>query len=207
MIDVEQHINSVARTVGGRTLEAGEARVVTLSRVFATPLGDLWDACTTAERIARWFLPVSGDLRAGGTFVFEGNASGTITRCDAPHSVDATWESGGQTSWVELRLAEEAGGSARFTLTHIAHVSDDLWDQFGPGAVGIGWDGAVLGLTLHLERGGERPASIEAWSASEEGRRFYTLASAQWVQASVAAGTPVEAARGAGERATAFYTG
>ena len=32
MIDVTQQINTVHRTVGTRTLEAGEARVVTISQ-------------------------------------------------------------------------------------------------------------------------------------------------------------------------------
>jgi hypothetical protein len=32
MIDVEKQISAVRRTVGGRTLEAGEARVVTISQ-------------------------------------------------------------------------------------------------------------------------------------------------------------------------------
>jgi hypothetical protein len=64
MIDVTEEINAIRRTVGTRTLEAGEARVITVSRSYATTLDDLWDACTNAERIPRWFLPVSGDLRA-----------------------------------------------------------------------------------------------------------------------------------------------
>ena len=71
--------------------------------MYDTPPEDLWEACTDPERIARWFLPISGDLRPGGRFEFQGNASGTIERCEPPHSVDATWEYGGQTSWIEVR--------------------------------------------------------------------------------------------------------
>jgi len=62
MIDVNGHISSVERRVGGRTLAAGEARTVTIARVFDTSPEDLWDACTDPERISRWFLPVSGRL-------------------------------------------------------------------------------------------------------------------------------------------------
>src|SRR3954447_285183 len=140
MIDVSHQISSVERRVGTRTLKAGEARTVTLSRVYDTTPEDLWNACTTSERISRWFLPISGDLRAGGRYELQGNASGTIERCEPPHSVDATWEHGGQISWIELRLTAEAGGGTRFALEHIAHVDDDLWGQYGPGAVGVGWD-------------------------------------------------------------------
>ena len=104
MIDVNHQISTVDRRVGSRTLPAGEARTMTISRVYDTPADDLWDACTNPERISRWFLPVSGDLREGGRYALEGNASGTIERCEPPHRVDATWEYGGQTSWIEIRL-------------------------------------------------------------------------------------------------------
>ena len=46
MIDVTQQINTVRRTVGTRTLDAGEARVVTISQSYDTDAADLWDACT-----------------------------------------------------------------------------------------------------------------------------------------------------------------
>ena len=71
-------------------LEAGEARTVTISADLRTRRSTtLWDACTNAERIPRWFLPVSGDLRLGGRYQLEGNAGGTIERCDPPRSLRA----------------------------------------------------------------------------------------------------------------------
>lgn len=206
MIDIKHQISEVQREVGSRILAAGEARVLTLSQSYEGTVDDLWDACTNPERIPRWFLPVSGDLRTGGQYQLEGNAGGTVERCDPPHSFAATWEFGGQVSWIEVSLAEEADGRARLTLEHIAHVSDDLWAQFGPGAVGIGWDGAFLGLAQHLSGGELTPGKAMAWMVSEEGRQFYTLSSEQWHQASVAAGTPEGAARAAADRATAAYT-
>jgi uncharacterized protein YndB with AHSA1/START domain len=209
MIDVVHEISSVERRVGNRTLEAGEARTVTVSRVYDTSPEDLWEACTDPERIPRWFLPISGDLRPGGRYEFLGNASGTIERCEPPHSVDATWEYGGQTSWVQLRLTPEAGGRTRFALEHVAHVGDELWAQFGPGAVGIGWDQALVGLTLHLASGGEQVdrEAVAAWQASDEGRRFVRLASERWADASIAAGTDPAEAQAAAARSTDFYTG
>jgi uncharacterized protein YndB with AHSA1/START domain len=209
MIDVVHQISSVERHVGSRTLAAGEARTVTVSRVYDTPPEDLWDACTNAERISRWFVPISGDLRPGGRFEFQGQASGTIERCEPPHSVDATWEYGGETSWVELRLTPESDGRTRFELVHIAHVGDERWLQFGPGAVGVGWDHGLLGLTLHLAGGAEKPDrdEVEAWQASEDGRRFVRLASERWAEASIAAGTDAAEARAAAARTTDAYTG
>ena len=205
MIDVSHQINSIDRQVGRRTLAAGEARTLTVSRVYDTPPDDLWDACTNPERIARWFLPVSGDLRPGGRFQVEGNASGTIERCEPPNSVDATWEFGGQTSWIELRLTPEPDGGTRFALEHIAHVDDEIWAQFGPGAVGVGWDLTLMGLGLHLETGGSSEGATE-WAASDEGRRFMTLSSEAWRVAAVDGGLDAEWAGAAAGRTTAFYT-
>jgi uncharacterized protein YndB with AHSA1/START domain len=207
MIDVTHQIDSVQRTVGTRTLEADEARVVAISQTYNADLDDLWDACTNAERIPRWFLPVTGDLRVGGRYQLQGNAGGTVERCDPPHGFAATWEFGGEVSWIEVRLTEVSDGRTRFELEHIAHVDDERWAEFGPGAVGIGWDGAVMGLALHLASGEQVDAAeFEAWSATDEGRRFFTSASDAWCAASTAAGTDAAAARAAADRATAFYT-
>ncbi|ADB49907.1 SRPBCC family protein [Conexibacter woesei] len=208
MIDVVEQINATRREVGSRTLEAGEARASIITRTYDAAPDDVWDACTNPERIPRWFLPVSGELREGGSYALEGNASGTIERCDPPRSFAATWEYGGEVSWIELRLAPADEGGTRFELEHVAHVDDDRWDQFGPGAVGVGWDLGLMGLAEHLASGeAVDPAAAAAWAATEEGRRFMTLSSERWRDASVAAGTDAEAARAAAERTTAFYTG
>ena len=67
MIEVTHQISAVRRQIGTRVLEAGVARVLTISQSYATTADDLWDVCTDAERISRWFLPVSdrfyGDRR------------------------------------------------------------------------------------------------------------------------------------------------
>lgn len=208
MIDVTHQINEVRRELGRRVLEAGEARVMTVSQAYKGSLDDVWDACTNPERIPRWFLPVSGDLRVGGRYQLEGNASGTVERCDPPHSFAATWEFGGDTSWIEVRLSEQPDGRIRFELEHVAHVSDELWAQYGPGAVGVGWDGVLLGLANHLS-GGEpmSPEQAAAWMASDEGRELTARSNELWCQASVAAGTPAAEAQAAAERTFAFYTG
>jgi len=208
MIDVKHQINEVQRKVGSKVLEAGEARVVTVSQTYKGSLDDVWDACTNPERIPRWFLPVSGDLRLGGRYQLEGNAGGTIERCDPPNGFAATWELGDQRSWIEVRLAEQPDGRIRFELEHVAHVADEFWARFGPGAVGVGWDLALVGLALHMD-GGEsmNPQQGAAWVGSPDGRRFIALSSEQWCQASITAGTPATGAQAAAERTTAFYTG
>lgn len=74
MIDVIQQINAIDRAIGARTIAAGEARTATIRRSYDADIEDVWDACTNPERLPRWFLPVSGDLRLGGRYQFEGNA-------------------------------------------------------------------------------------------------------------------------------------
>ena len=118
MIDVVQQVNAVRREVGTRVLEAGDARTVTISQTYDAGIDDVWDACTNPERIPRWFLPVSGDLRLHGRYQLEGNAGGTISRCDPPNGFDATWEYGDSVSWIELRLSRlPADGPASSSIT------------------------------------------------------------------------------------------
>ena len=208
MIDVSHQIKEVRRRVGSKELQGGIARVMTLSQSYPGTLEDVWDACTSAARIPRWFLPVSGDLRVGGRYQLEGNAGGTIERCDPPHSFAATWEMGDQVSWIEVRLSEEGEGRVRLELEHVAHVADEFWAQFGPGAVGIGWDLGLVGLAQHLAgKPSVTPESSAAWLGSEEGRRFMEVSNEEWRLASVAAGTAEADASAAARRCLAFYTG
>lgn len=208
MVDVIHQINAVRRTLGTRTLEAGEARVLTISQAYDTDLEDLWDACTSIERIPRWFLPITGELQLGGRYQLEGNAGGVVERCDPPKSFAATWEMNGQVSWIEIRLSSDPDGKSRFELEHVAHVDDDMWAQFGPGAVGIGWDSMVLGLALHLASDASVPPEKGMeWLASPEGKQFIQASSKQWADASIAAGTPEEGARAAQETVSKLYMG
>ena len=209
MIDAKQQISAVRRTVGGRHLEAGEARVQTISQVYDTDIDDLWDAVSNAERIPRWFLPISGELKEGGHYQFEGNAGGTVTRCDKPNGYAATWEYNGEVSWIEVRLTAEGDGRTRFELEHVAHPADEFWDQFGPGATGLGWDSGLLGLASHLANPDAvmDPQAVMAWLASDEGKEFLRLGSDAWADANIAAGSDPATARGQADRVYAAYTG
>jgi uncharacterized protein YndB with AHSA1/START domain len=207
VIDVSQQVNAVRRRVGQRVLEAGEARTVVISQAYGAAIEDVWDACTNPERLPRWFLPISGDLRVGGRYQIKGNAGGTIERCDPPRSFAASWEYGGSVSWIEVRLMAEPEGGTRLELEHIADVDDAQWAEFGPGAVGVGWDMALLGLAVHLSSGrAADPQESAAWAASDEGKRFMSLSSQRWCAASVAAGADKADAQAAADRTTAAYT-
>jgi uncharacterized protein YndB with AHSA1/START domain len=181
---------------------------VTITQRYDASIDDVWDACTNAERIPRWFLPISGDLRLHGTYQLEGNAGGTITACDPPRRFAATWEYDGDVSWIEVRLTSEGDESTRFELEHVALVDDERWTEFGPGAVGVGWDLGLIGLLLHLASGETvDPAAVAAWSASDAGKQFVTLSSDGWRDAAIAGGADPDAARAAADRTTAAYTG
>ena len=116
-IDVERHLGTVERSVSSPVLEGQPARAVILSRSYRTGTADLWDAVTSAERIPRWFLPVSGTLEPGGRYQLEGNAGGEITACVQLSHFALTWEFGGWVSWVEVVLSADGERRARLALT------------------------------------------------------------------------------------------
>jgi uncharacterized protein YndB with AHSA1/START domain len=200
-------LGAVVRKAVSRDHLGKPARVVIAERQYDTDVDDLWDALTNGERIPRWFLPISGDLRLGGRYQFKGNAGGEITRCEPPRLLSVTWEYGTEVSWLNVTLAAEAAGT-RLELEHIAHVSDERWDQFGPGAVGVGWDLGLMGLASHLASGAAVDRAVAfAWQASAEGKAIMREFSEAWGRASIAAGTDEAAARAAAGRTSAFYTG
>ena len=106
-------------------------------------------------------------------------------------------------SEVEIRLTA-AGQGTTLRLVHTASVPAEMWDQFGPGAVGVGWEMGMLGLTLHLS-GGSVGDPI-AWQVSDEGREFATRSSVAWGAANAAAGADPETVAANIANTTAFYT-
>ena len=203
--DVEDQLSAVERSVSSTLREGQAARAVALSRSYATTVEDLWDAVTNGERLPRWFLPISGELVLGGRYQLDGNASGVITACARPSHLALTWEFGGDVSWVEVRFAE-SGAGARLALTHTAHLSEH-WDTYGPGAVGVGWELALMGLAIHLAQPAAPKPDEAAFAASPDGKALIAGSSEGWQRAAVAAGTDPAAARAAARRTTAFYTG
>jgi uncharacterized protein YndB with AHSA1/START domain len=207
-IDVAQLIGAVIRTLEQRDHNGRPARVVIASRTYDAGVADVWDAITNAERIPRWFLPISGDLRPGGRYQLQGNASGEITACEPPHALSVTWEFGGEVSWLTVRLSEPSKDKALLELEHAAHVDSERWKQFGPGAVGVGWDMALIGLAQHLATGSSAdPREAIAWINSPDGKIFVAKSSDDWARASVASGTDAAQAEESAARTTAFYTG
>jgi uncharacterized protein YndB with AHSA1/START domain len=205
-IDSGRQIGAVTREVISKDYEGQPARAVVVAQTYQTPPEDLWQAITSAERIPRWLLPITGDLELGGRYQLVGNAGGTILVCDRPRHLKVTWEYGGKTSWVEATIAAAPNGASRLTIEHLAHP-DEHWTKFGPGAVGVGWDLMVLGLALHLETGNSVTAEGMAWMGSDDGKAFVRQSGEAWAQADIAGGENPEVAKASAERTTAAYTG
>ena len=205
-LNPEPHLAAAERAVSFQDVDGQPASTVTLSRIYPTPLADLWDAVTSADRIPRWFAPVSGNLEPGGRYQVEGNAGGSIVECVPQSHFALTWEFAGDVSWVDVSLSQVAAGEVRLSLSHTALLSEH-WDTYGPGAVGVGWEMAFLGLALHIADPSWPKPDVEEFAYSDEGRTFIHGSSEGWAQAAIAAGTEPEVANAAAARTSAFYTG
>ena len=200
-VDPTAAIGAVTREVTERDHEGVPHHLVVASRSYPTDVDDLWDAVTNPDRIPRWFLPVSGNLELGGKYQLEGNAGGTITTCKAPRHLAVTWEFGGEMSWLDVHLDEDGPDAATLRLEHLV-PDDDHWRQFGPGAVGVGWDLTLLGLADHLA-GAERPEA--ELTATPEGLDVMRRSTDGWRDAHLASGgTPADVERQAAATHAAY---
>jgi len=205
-VSVPEQLRAVVREVRPGARAGRAAKVVLATRTYVAEIARVWDALTNAERLPLWFLPVSGELRPGGRYQFEGNAGGVVERCEAPERLAVTWEFGGEVSWVEVRLSAH-GGATTLVLGHTAHVHPRRWSRYGPGAVGVGWDLGLYALGQHLTTGQAVASSIApAWLSSTEGRAFVVAASNEWARAQMLDGQDPVTARAAAARTAAFYT-
>ncbi len=191
------------RSLRSDTRDGDEVRVLVLEKAYDAPRADVWDAVTSAERVSRWLGPLSGDLVLGGRFQVEGNAGGTVLQCAEPELLEITWEFGGDTTWVLLTLADDGSGT-RLRLEHAARVDQVKYGEFGPGAVGIGWEMAFGGLTKHLADPAWSPGTPD-WT--DPGYPAFVRESGDaWAAAAVAAGEDEAQARAAAERCFTAYT-
>lgn len=198
------HLGAVRRRLSTVTRDGEELRLLTVERTYDAAPDEVWGALTTAERIGRWMTPVTGDLQVGGRYQLEGNAGGEVLDCVPPERLAITWEYDGQLSWVDVSLRPTDAGTL-LQLDHAAPVTGharEHYDRYGPGAGGIGWELALMGLALHLDR-----PEVVPQDAAGDLTTFMTSSSDAWREAAVAAGEDAEQARAAADRCLAFYTG
>jgi uncharacterized protein YndB with AHSA1/START domain len=205
MNDARDEISAVGRRVERRPLHGQEGRTAVISRCFNATIEEVWDACTNPERVVRWLMPLSGDLHSGGRYQLKGNAGGTIESCDPPTSLAATWEYGGEVDRVELRLSPAGENETRLELAHTVR-EDSKWDEYGPGAVGPGWEFALAALGGELGPKDDTRRMEPGWAGSKQGEDFIRLSSARWCEAHIAAGADTAHATQAAERTAAFWS-
>ncbi|MGJ3190011.1 SRPBCC family protein [Paenarthrobacter sp. FR1] len=199
MFDMLQELAEIHRSVARN--KAAETVSVRVSRAYDAEPEDVWSALTEPERLLRWFYPITGDLRPGGSFQLEGNAGGEIRRCEPPVTLQVTF--GGPESIVDVTLTETAGKTT-VELTHTVPLS-----MAGSGAgalfVGPGWDGAMLGLGLYL-RGAAVDDPIEM-ANSPEVVEFSRGSISRWTHSVEASGTATsDEIAGGAAAASAQYT-
>jgi uncharacterized protein YndB with AHSA1/START domain len=183
IIDIAEQIGAISREVSRQHTESGETVAVTMQRRYPADPADVWQAITDPERVRRWFLPLTGDLREGGNFELEGNASGDIVKCEPPRHLVVTF--GGESSIVDVQLS----GDGQQTLLKLTHSVPVELAGSGAGAlyVGPGWDGALMGIALYLA--GEAPEDPVAAANSPQVQDFNVSSIKEWVASIEASGT------------------
>ena len=183
IIDIAKQIGATSREVARRKTEHGEIVAVMLERRYAADAADVWQAITDPDRVRRWFLPLTGDLREGGSFQLEGHAGGDIMTCEPPRHLLVTF--GGESSIVDVVLA----GDGDQTLLKLTHTVPIELAGSGAGAlyVGPGWDGALLGIARYLA--GEISSDPVAAASSPEVQDFNVVSINEWIVAVEASGT------------------
>ena len=210
-MDYSRALGAEFREVGERNRDGQPVRVMTATRVYETDPADLWSALTDPERVPRWFLPISGDLRPQGRYQLKGHAGGQIERCEPPTALNISWEMAGSTSWVSVRLAPNPQGTL-LTLEHcipIDEAGEPHWQKFGPGATGVGWELALMALGLHVANDGATIDQEEnqAWTTSDSGKAFARACADAWGAAHIKSGEAADIALGMAKRTGDFYTG
>jgi uncharacterized protein YndB with AHSA1/START domain len=214
-MDVNAQIAATDRQVSTPEVDGTPSYAQTLARTFPSPIDDVWNAVTSAERIPRWFMPVSGDLRLGGSYQLEGNAGGEIRSCEPPSGGSArysiTWGMGGEPAIVTVTLTEVGPSSTRLELDSVvaaAALPPGMWETYGPGATGVGFEMGLLGLGLHIAGDTSvTPETGAAWQLSDEGKAFTRRSVDAWARAHEASGDTAEKARAAADATYSFYTG
>lgn len=202
-MNIADEINKVIR----RITTSGETYQVILERVFDTDAADLWDACTSGERLSRWFEPVRGDLALGGRYALtKSGTEGDILRCEPPQHLAVTWEYEGNVSHVDVDLSPT---DERTVLRLIHHCpADDHWETYGPGATGVGWEESLRALSLYLA-GDPRcaPDETETFTGMHEGHELTRRVADAWGRVDQEAGTPARTAKTRALRTAEFYMG
>ncbi|MDH2415639.1 SRPBCC domain-containing protein [Nocardioides sp. CER19] len=124
---------------------------VRVEDLYDTGIDDLWEACTSPARLARWIAEVAGDLQVGGTiqatFTSTWTGPGRVEVCDAPHHLLLRMEPGtDDEAEIEAWLSEE-GDKTRLVVEERGLPLDKLHFH------GSGWQTHLEDLGRSLATG------------------------------------------------------
>lgn len=181
--------------------------VLTLTTNLDLAPAQVWPLLTRPDELARWFGPVAGELREGGSFTATGGARGRILEVEEPHRLSLSWALAGGEDPLLIRLDPEDDGTTLLRLRHTALVDVDEFERTGPGAVAIGWELALLALAAETD--GWRSSCLSAvptptpqWQRGTQAAAYLRAWSVRWAAEAIAAGVDEGVAR-RGEAATA----
>lgn len=147
----------------------GQTAAVVVRAALSSTRLEAWTALTDPEILARWFRPVTGDLRDGGRYHADGVGGGEILTCRPPAELAVTWPFGA----VRIHLAERADG-CDLELTHDGVPLGEVVAPPGaPWGAGPGWEVTLDGLAATLDGAdaprwdqARRALAVEAWAAA-----------------------------------------
>lgn len=191
--------------------DADDLADVRLTETFPVPIDEVWAALTDPARLPLWFSPVEGELGLGRRVrIAAMGIEVEILACEAPRTLTLSWDVGGDPSALDLQLVDEVsphGPATTLSLRHHVH-DNEHYRTYGPAATGAGWDGALLGLALHLaDPSSDLVGALADFPTSQEGLQFTIDTCAAWESAHVATGADALVAHEAAQRTSAFYRG
>lgn len=86
--------------------------------IFKAPVKKVWDAVSTSEGIALWFMPNDFQLEEGHEFHLQspfGPSPCKVLEIDAPHRLSFAWDTDG---WIVTFILRELGDQTEFTVIH-----------------------------------------------------------------------------------------
>jgi uncharacterized protein YndB with AHSA1/START domain len=91
---------------------------ITQTVVYNAPIEKVWNAVSTSEGIAAWFMPNDFQPEVGHEFHLQspfGPSPCKVIQLEPPHRLSFTWDTDG---WIITFLLKEMEGKTEFTLIH-----------------------------------------------------------------------------------------
>lgn len=132
---LDTEIEAVDRELVDTEFDGKQGKALGLERTSPASREYLWFVLTDPAHLNQWFLPVTGELREGGSYAFDGNAEGDIVDCVEPGRFRSTWAyGGGPPTLVEVDLPDDGDGCRLHLLLSADAATIELFEPSGRGA-------------------------------------------------------------------------